>query len=192
MPRHYYVGAFYFGGRGMNKTNYLVKIGVLSAIAFVLQFAGNMLPKVAGFLEIEFSDFPAVIGALSLGPVAGFMIELIKNLIHLTISTTGYVGEFANLIVNGSFVLVIGLVYKFNKTKKGAIIALIIGSLVMPLSAAAVNYFIMLPLFMPDADSAFKLGLVASTITPFNFVRAIILSVITIFSYKRLSPILHK
>ncbi len=176
----------------MNKTNYLVKIGVLSAIAFVLQFAGSMLPKVAGFLEIEFSDFPAVIGALSLGPVAGFMIELIKNLIHLPMSTTGYVGEFANLIVNGSFVIVIGLFYKFNKTKKGAIIALILGSVIMPISAAAVNYFIMLPLFMPTASSAVKFGLVATTITPFNFVRAIVLSVITIFCYKRLSPILHK
>lgn len=176
----------------MNKTNYLVKIGVLSAIAFVLQFAGSMLPKVAGFLEIEFSDFPAVIGALSLGPVAGFMIELIKNLIHLPMSTTGYVGEFANLIVNGSFVIVVGLFYKFNKTKKGAIIALILGSVVMPLSAAAVNYFIMLPLFMPTASSAVKLGLVATTITPFNFVRAIVLSLITVFCYKRLSPILHK
>lgn len=176
----------------MNKTNYLVKIGVLSAIAFVLQFTGNMLPKVAGFLEIEFSDFPAIIGALSLGPLAGFMIELIKNVIHLTMSTTGYVGEFANLIVNGSFVLVVGLFYKFNKTKKGAIIALILGSVVMPLSAAAVNYFIMLPLFMPSASAAVKLGLVASTITPFNFVRAVVLSFITIFSYKRLSPILHR
>ncbi len=176
----------------MNKTSYLVKIGVLSAIAFVLQIAGSIIPKVAGFLEIEFSDFPAVIGALSLGPVAGFLIELIKNLIHLTISTTGYVGEFANLIVNGSFVLVIGLFYKFNKTKKGAIIALILGSIVMPLSAAAVNYFIMLPLFMPTASAAVKLSLVSSTITPFNFVRAIVLSFITIFCYKRLSPILHK
>ena len=173
-------------------TSYFVKIGVLSAIAFVLQFAGNMMPKVAGFLEIEFSDFPAIIGALALGPLAGFLIELIKNSIHLLISTTGYVGEFANLIVNGSFVLVIGMIYKFNKTKKGAVIALVIGSIVMPLAAAAVNYFVMLPLFMPSADSVFKLSLVASTITPFNFVRAIVLSLITAVCYKRLSPVLHR
>ncbi len=176
----------------MNRTNYLVKIGVLSAIAFVLQFAGSLIPKVAGFLEIEFSDLPAIIGALSLGPAAGVMIELIKNLIHLPISTTGYVGEFANFVVNGSFVLVIGMFYKFNKTKKGAIIALILGSIIMPLAAAAVNYFIMLPLFMPTASSVVKLNLVAATITPFNLARAIVLSIITVFCYKRLSPILHK
>ncbi len=175
------------------KTNYIIKVGLLSAIAFILQVIGSMMQlKVAGFLEIEFSDFPAIIGALSLGPIAGVVIELIKNLLHLTISSTGFVGEFANFAVNGSFVLVIGLFYKFNKTKKGAVIALILGCIIMPLIAALVNYFIMLPLYMPDASHTFKLNLVLTTITPFNFARAIVLSVITVFCYKRLSPILHK
>ena len=175
------------------KTNYIIKVGLLSAIAFILQVIGSMMQlKVAGFLEIEFSDFPAVIGALSLGPVAGVMIELIKNLLHLSITSTGFVGEFANFAVNGSFVLVVGTFYKFNKTKKGAIIALILGCIVMPLAAAIINYFVMLPLYMPTAPHAAKLNLVLTTITPFNFVRAIVLSVITVFSYKRLSPILHK
>ncbi len=175
------------------KTNYIIKVGLLSAIAFILQVIGSMMQlKVAGFLEIEFSDFPAIIGALSLGPVAGIVIELIKNLLHLTITSTGFVGEFANFVVNGSFVLVIGLFYKFNKTKKGAVIALIMGCIIMPLIAALVNYFIMLPLYMPTAPHTVKFNLVTTTITPFNFVRAIVLSVITVFSYKRLSPILHK
>ena len=175
------------------KTNYIIKVGLLSAIAFILQVIGSMMQlKVAGFLEIEFSDFPAIIGALSLGPVAGVMIELIKNLLHLSITSTGFVGEFANFVVNGSFVLVIGLFYKFNKTKKGAIIALIMGCIIMPLAASLVNYFVMLPLYMPAASHAAKLNLVITTITPFNFVRAIVLSVITAFSYKRLSPLLHK
>lgn len=175
------------------KTNYLIKVGLLSAIAFILQVIGSMMQlKVAGFLEIEFSDLPAIIGSLSLGPAAGVVIELIKNLLHLSISSTGFVGEFANFAVNGSFVLVIGAVYKFKKTKKGAITALILGSIVMPLAAAIINYFVMLPLYMQTASHAVKLDLVLTTITPFNFVRAIVLSVITLFCYKRLSPILHK
>ena len=109
----------------MNKTNYLIKVGLLSAIAFILQAIGSMMSlKVAGFLEIEFSDLPAIVGALALGPVAGVLIELIKNLLHLPMSSTGFVGEFANFVVNGTFVLVIGAFYKLNKTKKGAIIAI--------------------------------------------------------------------
>ena len=103
----------------MNKTNYLIKVGLLSAIAFILQAIGSMMSlKVAGFLEIEFSDLPAIVGTLALGPVAGVLIELIKNLLHLPMSSTGFVGEFANFVVNGTFVLVIGAFYKLNKTKK--------------------------------------------------------------------------
>ncbi len=175
------------------KTNYLIKVGLLSAIAFILQAIGSMMSlKVAGFLEIEFSDLPAIVGALALGPVAGVLVELIKNLLHLPMTSTGFVGEFANFVVNGTFVLVIGIFYKLNKTKKGAIIALLLGSVVMPLIAALVNYFIMLPLYMSAASHSAKLNLVVTTITPFNFVRAIVLSFITVFCYKRLSPILHK
>jgi len=175
------------------KTNYLIKVGLLSAIAFVLQVIGSMMSlKVAGFLEIEFSDLPAIIGALSLGPVAGVLIEFIKNLFHMMMSSTGFVGEFANFVVNGTFVLVIGIFYKLDKTKKGAIIALLMGSIVMPIAAALINYLVMLPLYMPAASHAVKFNLVLTTITPFNFVRAIVLSIITIFCYKRISPILHK
>ena len=78
------------------------------------------------------------------------------------------------------------------KTKKGAVIALLLGSVVMPLVAALVNYFVMLPLYMSAASHSVKLNLVITTITPFNFVRAIVLSFITVFCYKRLSSILHK
>lgn len=172
------------------KTNYLVKVGVLSAIAFILQLM--YITKVANVFEVEFSDFPAIMGTLALGPVAGVLIELIKNLLHLPFTTTGGVGELANFVVNGILVLTVGLVYKFNKTKKGAVIALILGCIIMPLTAALVNYCIMVPLFMPDAPHEIKLNFALTTATPFNFVRAIVLSLITVYSYKRLSSILHR
>ena len=58
------------------KTSYLTKVGALSAIAFVLQVIGSLMHiKVAGFLEVEFSDLPAIVGALALGPGAGVLIE---------------------------------------------------------------------------------------------------------------------
>lgn len=175
------------------KTSYVTKVGVLSAIAFILQVIGSVMGiKVAGFLEIEFSDLPAIIGSLALGPIAGLLIELTKNVLHLTISSTGMVGELANFVVNGSFVLAVGFIYKYNKTKKGAGIALILGCIIMPIAAAIANFFIMLPLYMPLADVNTKLSLVLTTITPFNFVRGIVLSLITLWVYKPLSPMLHK
>ncbi len=175
------------------KTNHITKIGVLSAAACILQFLGSVMGlKVAGFLEIEFSDLPAIIGALSLGPVAGVLIELIKNVIHCTITSTGFVGEFANFMVNGVFVFVIGLVYLHNKTKSTAIIALFSGTVIMTIMAAFTNLYIMLPLYMAEAPFSVKLNLVLTTITPFNFARGILLSIITIFIYKKISVILRK
>ena len=173
------------------KIDFIVKVGVFSAIAFVLQVIGSMMAiKVAGFLEVEISDLPAMIISLAIGPVAGVMVELIKNLLHMTMTTTGFVGEFANFVVNGVFVFVLGTLYRKNKTKKGAIISLIAATLALAVIGIFVNMFIMLPLYMPSADFFTKLNLALYTIAPFNLARGTVLSLITIFIYKRISGIL--
>ena len=168
------------------KTNKLTKIAALVAISVILQY---FVPfKVGGFLDVEFSDFPAIIGALAMGPVTGVIIELLKNILHLFISTTGFVGEFANFVVNGTFVLIIGLVYRFMKTKKGALLSLVLGTIVMTLAAIMTNRFIMLPMFGIPADKYWYY--IFTYITPFNFVRGLILSLVTFFSYKKLRTLL--
>ena len=96
------------------KVKKMVMVAVFSAISFALQMIAPF-PKVGGFLEIEFSDLPALIRAFAYGPVAGLLTELIKNLLHLTVSTTGFVGELANFVVNGIFVMVAGLIYMKHK-----------------------------------------------------------------------------
>lgn len=173
------------------KTRKITVIAMLAAAAFMLQLLATFMQlKVAGFLEIEFSDLPAIIGTLALGPWAGVLIELVKNLLKCTASTTGFVGEFANFVINGTFMLVAGYIYKFNKSKKGAFIALLSATLIMSFSAIVVNLFVMLPLYMPTAPYEAKLALTLSTITPFNIVRGFVLSIITVLIYKKLSPII--
>ncbi len=174
-----------------SKSKYMVKIGMLSAIAFILQFLGSIIGfKVGGFLEIELSDLPALIGGFALGPVAGVLVELIKNLLHSFMTTTGFVGEFANFMVNGIFVLTASLIYIKNKTRKRALIGMLTAIVIMTLSATLINLYIMLPMYMPTADFNTKLNLVLTLITPFNFVRGIVLSLLTFFLYKRIRPIL--
>ena len=174
-----------------NKTNKLVRTGILAAIAFVIQVIGSLAGlKVGGFLDVEISDYPAIIGAFALGPWYGVLIELIKNLLHCTMSGTGFVGEFANFVVNGIFVGAVGLIYSRNKTKKGAVISLIIGGIAMVIAAVFVNLYIMLPLYMKGAPQDVKINIVLTLITPFNAARAAVLSVITMFSYKKIRPLL--
>ena len=174
-----------------NKTKMYVSVGVFSAIAFVLQVIGSVMGlKVAGFLEIEISDLPALIMALAFGPVAGVFTEFIKNLLHCTMTSTGFVGEVANFVMNGTLCAVAGLVYKHNKTRKGAVIALVVATFAMAIAGVIANLFIMLPLYMPTAPFDTKLNLVLFTILPFNIVRGLTLSLITFLIYKRISPII--
>lgn len=163
---------------------------MLSAMAVVLQLMAAVIPKVGGFLEIEFSDLPAIIGTLALGPLCGVLIELIKNVVHCAFTTTGFVGELANFVVNGTFVLVLGLIYKAHKTKKTAIAGFAAATIVYTLAAMAANYFLMFPLYMPDAPKNVIWAMILSTVTPFNIVKGIVLSVITLLIYKKLSPII--
>lgn len=174
-----------------NKTKMYVSVGAFSAIAFVLQVIGSVMGlKVAGFLEIEISDLPALIMALAFGPVAGVFTEFIKNLLHCTMTSTGFVGELANFVMNGTLCAVAGFVYKLNKTRKGAVIALVVATFAMAIAGVLANLFIMLPLYMPTAPFDVKLKLVLFTILPFNIVRGLVLSAITFFIYKRISPII--
>ena len=173
------------------KLNRIVKIALLSAVAFMLQMLGSAMGlKVGGFLEIEISDLPALIGAFALGPLAGFMIELIKNALHCLITSTGFVGELANFAVNGIFVSVAGVIYKHKKTKKTALVSMLAATLAMSAAGILTNLFIMLPLYMPDTAFSTRLGIVLSTITPFNLAKGSVLSVITFLSYKKLKPLL--
>src|SRR5699024_3647280 len=99
------------------------------------------------FAKMDLSDLPALIGAFAFGPLSGIIIELIKNALQLLSTSTGGIGEFANFVMGGSFVLVAGAIYHRNKTKKAAWIACIAASVTMGIMAAVMNYYILLPLF---------------------------------------------
>lgn len=163
---------------------------MLAAMAVVLQLMGYLIPRVAGFLDVEFSDLPAIIGTLALGPLCGVAIEAVKNIIHCAFSTTGFVGELANFTVNGIFVLILGLVYRAHKTKKAALIGFLAATVAYTLAAMATNYFLMFPLYMPDASSEVMWGIILTAVTPFNLAKGAVLSVITLLIYKKLSPII--
>lgn len=178
------VGAF------MKKNDFIVKVGVFSAIAFLLQLLGGMLPKISGFLEMEISDLPAVILSFAMGPFAGVMVELIKNVLHLFITTTGGVGEIANFVINSTLVLVCGLIYRRNKTRKNAVLALIFAVLFMSLASVLINVLVMLPLYMSAVPFFERFALALSVIAPFNLVRGTVLAIITILIYKKISGFL--
>ena len=190
------------------KLNKMIKISMLSVIAFLLMFLELATPFFPPFLKFDISDLPALIGAFALGPVAGVTIELIKNILHGTfVGGTAFIGEFANFLVGSVFVFSAGLYYSKNKSRKNAVIAIVIGTILMTIAASVFNYYIFLPLYekILNFPVAAVVGMGRSVnpnikdlntfiiwaIMPFNLLKGIIIGLITLPIYKRISILIH-
>ncbi|KPU43622.1 riboflavin transporter RibU [Oxobacter pfennigii] len=191
------------------RLNKLVKISVLSAAAFILMLIEFPLPFFPEFLKVDISDFPALLGSFALGPLAGVIIEAVKNILHVLLkNTTAGIGEIANFVVGAAFVFAAGMVYKIKKDRAHALYGLIAGVVAMAAVAAVCNLFIFLPLYekvlgfpipaIVDAGAKINPAIkdlntfVALSIVPFNILKGIIVALLGFLSYKSLSPILHR
>ena len=167
---------------------------LLAAMSYVLAFLEFPVPLSPSFARMDLSDLPALIGAFAFGPMIGVMIELIKNILQLVSTSTGGIGELANFLMGASYVLTAGFIYKYKKTKKMAMWACVISSVVMGIVAAIVNYFILLPLFemfMPLEQLIASFGeFVLFNALPFNILKGLIIGAIAMLIYKKLTWIL--
>ena len=191
-----------------SKTVYIVKVGILSAIAGALMFLEIPLWFAPSFYKLDFSDIVALLGGFALGPVAGTIVELIKNLLHILIkgTTTGFVGEMANFLTGCALVLPAALFYRHKRTKKIAVIGLILGTVCLAVLGAFLNYYILIPVyskFLP-IDAIIEMGksinpkitdlkmLIVWAVVPFNLFKGAVDSVIVLIFYKRLAFLLKK
>ena len=126
-----------------------IKIGILSAIAFILMMFEVPIVPAFPWLQIDLSDVPALIGAFAFGPVAGVVIELLKNVLKMLLmgTSTGGVGEIANFLIGIAFVVPAAIVYKKGNTKKLAIVGMLVGTVAIVLMGILANIFILLPLY---------------------------------------------
>lgn len=190
-------------------TRTLTKIAVLSVISFLIMYILEIpLWFTPAFLKMDLSDIPALIGAFALGPMAGVAIEFVKIILHLAIkgTTTMGVGSLANFLVGAIFVYTAGYVYAKNKTIKGAVIGMIAGTLVVSAFAAVLNYTFLIPfyakLYGVDVGYFVELGSAVNKyvsdyrtfilfgIIPFNLFKYVVVSIITIPLYKRISHVI--
>jgi len=199
----------FLGGMDMVSTNtrYITKIGMLSAIAVILMFFEVPLPMMPIFLKLDVSELPAIIGAFVFGPMAGVAIEFIKNLLHAVNTQTMGIGEIANFLVGVAFVLPAGYLYQRYHSHKGAAIALVAGTFSMMFFASLLNYFILLPVYQVvlhfPLDQIIQMGTVANpqivdlksfialAIAPFNMIKGIVISFMTLVIYRKLFSVLE-
>ena len=102
--------------------------GVLAAIATVLMFLHFQLPFMPSFISLDFSELPALIAAFTLGPVSGVAVCFVKNLVLLSQTITGGVGELSNFIIGSAFVVPAGLIYRHHRNYGGATVGCVVGA----------------------------------------------------------------
>ena len=174
-------------------TKKLVTMAMLAAISIVLVAVIHFpIFPTAAFLEYDPADIPIFIGTFMFGPLAGFMLTTVVSLIQaFTVSaSSGIIGALMHIFATGSFCLVAGNLYKHNKTRKGAVIALIAGVLTMTVSMALWN-IIFTPIFMGMPLEA-VLPMIVPIIIPFNLIKGGVNAVITLMVYKSISKkVLH-
>ena len=188
-----------------SKVRFITVTAMLSAISFVLMYFEFPIPIMPAFIKFDFSDLPALIGTFAYGTVCGVIVCLIKNLLHLMDSNSMLVGELSNFILGAAFVIPAGLIYKFRKTKKSALIGGITGAVFMGIFCVFSNYFIVYPVYyqvampqeailgmyqaiLPSMKSILQSLIVFNL--PFTIVKGLISVAITMLVYKPLSPIL--
>lgn len=171
------------------KLRSFVTIGMLSGISFVLMLLNFPLPWFPVFLQIDFSDVPALIAAITMGPVAGILVELLKNVLDwvYTGAPEGVpVGHMANFATGILFILPVYFIYKKFPSIKGLLVGLTVSTLVMSLGMAALNYVAFLPMYtyllgMPEFD---MYETVIKGILPFNILKGIILLIVVAMLYR--------
>ena len=167
----------------------MTRIAMLTALACLLDLIPGI--PIVGFYKLDFSLLPVMLGNFSMGPIAGAIILALKCLIGWAHSTTMGIGKL---------IIPAGLIYARNKTRKTALIGMLIGTLCMVVIGVFANKFILIPFYaqmmpmekilaMCGADSEWKLLLIATA--PFNLLKGVVLSLITGIIYKPLSPLLH-
>ncbi|MBP3600155.1 MAG: ECF transporter S component [Clostridia bacterium] len=192
------------------KKSYIKRIsicGILGALGFVLMLLEFPLPFIIpSFIKLDFSEIPALISAFAYGPIYGILVCLIKNLLHLFVTSSAGVGELSNFVLGVIFVGAAGVVYKKIHSRKGALIGSVIGAFIMAVISIFTNYFIVYPAFsvlyglpmdailgmykalLSSVDNLFDALVIFNL--PFNLAKGILDAAICFVIYKKISPIL--
>lgn len=189
---------------------WITKVSIMGAIAFLLMFFEIPLPFAPSFYKLGLDECIILLTGFALGPWAAVASEALKIILNMLFSgtVTAGVGELMNFLIGLCYVLPATLYYQKHKTKKGAYIAMVIGTATLTIGGTIANYFIALPMYsyffgMP-MDAIINMGTAINpaitnkltfclfAVAPFNLLKGAVSSLVTALLYKRVSPLLKK
>ena len=188
-------------GEQVGKIQRMTLIAMFSAIAFILMYFDFPLGFAPPFYKLDFSELPVLLGSFILGPVAGVLIEVLKILLKLAVkgTDTALVGEFSNFVIGCSYILPASLIYGLMKDKKGMLLGLVSGKVLMSTAGCFLNAFVVVPkyaeIFGMPLSTIIAMGtkvnknitdmttFIAFAVLPFNVFKCIVVSILTMMFY---------
>ena len=187
-------------------TQMMVRVALLSAVAFVL-FRFFEIP-IVGFYKLDLSGIPVLLAGFSMGPLAGMLTLLVKDLLGLIGSSSGGIGEIADFVLLSCLILPPSIAYQKHRTRNTVLIGMLAGTLLMIPAGMMLNYYVLIPLYTSWMSAESIIGIIDQAVPflnidtmpklilyvtgPFNLLKGLVISVLTYVIYPYLSPLLKK
>lgn len=184
-----------------NQSSKLLKLIVLSlfgTISMVLLFLNFPLPFLPPHLKIDFGEVPTLLAALIFSPMAGVVVQLIKNLLYLLFTgAKDPVGVFANFVAGITFVIPVAMIYHKYKGKRSLITGLAVGTVLMTMAMSLLNYYVLLPVYgaimeWGEMSSTAMISAIVIGVVPFNLIKSVVISILFVAVFVKLKPWIKK
>lgn len=168
-------------------TRTLVTMALMCAISVLLSFLETPPLFAGGFLKLDISLTPAMVVGFAYGPGAGVLVGVVAAVVHGMFSGN-WVGALMNIIVAAAYIYPACAIYKRNHTFKGAVVGLVVATLVQVVVAVVANLVID-PIFYGYPFDA-VVELIAPALVPFNLLKGVVNGVLTGVVYKSISNLI--
>lgn len=168
-------------------TRQLVTMALMCAIGTLLSFIEFPLLPGVTWLKFDASNMPAMVAGFAYGPAGGVAVGIITAIIH-GLLMADFTGALMNILVVTCFVLPAALIYKKKRTYKFAIIGLVF-SIIAGVIGSIIGNLLLTPSWLGVPFDA-VVALIIPVLIPFNLLKGLLNSVITLIVYKSISNII--
>lgn len=181
-------------------TKRLALMAIFVALSYAVSFLEIPLPLFgASFLKLDFGNVFIVLISFALGPIEGISVCFLKEGLRALSSSSLCAGELANFLITSVYILLPSWCYLYKRTLKTVVITLSVSCLTATGMALLVNRFLVFPtyaylfggsIFGMTVQEAFAAFWIAVLL--FNLLKTVLIGLLTMLLYKRLSNILKK
>lgn len=169
----------------------LAFMAVFVALSYAVSFLEIPIFPTTPYLKLDFGNVFILLISFLLGPIEGIIVCVLKESLRMIGSSSGGVGELANVAATSAYILLPSVIYRFRKGLKAVIPALIGACFIGTAAALLTNRFITFPLYMGEGAAAVYRDVIWFLIA-FNIIKTSSIGLLTLLLYKRLSNFIKR